>query len=121
MPVTAFDHVQIMTSNVEAMTKWYQDVLGLKKGWRPNFSVGGVWLYLGDAPYVHLVESSKPYDEGRIEHFAFRAAGLAAFREVLDAHGITPRESPVPGTEIVQFNIRDPDGNHIHVDFTGEA
>jgi len=121
MPVHAFDHVQLLTADVDGMARWYSDVLGLKRGWRPDFNVSGAWLYLGTDPIVHLVETGETPVEGRIEHFAFRATNVGAFRETLAAHGITPREAPVPGTDIVQFNIRDPDGNHIHVDFTGEV
>lgn len=120
MPVTAFDHVQLLTSNVEGMARWYEEVLGLKRGWRPDFNVDGAWLYLGDQPFVHLVKAGETPAEGRIEHFAFRAKDAGAFRQTLAAHDISPRELPVPGTEIVQLNFRDPDGNHVHVDFTGE-
>ena len=28
--------------------------------------------------------------------------------------------APVPGAPIVQINLHDPDGNHIHVDFSDE-
>ena len=119
MSVTAFDHVNVLTSNLAAMVEWYDRILGMKVGPRPPFSVGGAWLYLNDEPILHLVEA-KPDAElapGRIEHFALRAEGLQDFRELLSANDIQAREFEVPGAGILQLNIHDPDGNHIHVDF----
>lgn len=117
--LTAFDHVNILTANLDALTAWYTDILGLKVGPRPDFEVDGVWLYLGDQPYVHLVEARKQpaAQEPGIEHFAFRAKGYEAFLDRLEAHGIEARLFDVPGYDIVQVNIRDSDGNHIHIDF----
>ena len=117
MPLKSFDHVNVLTSDVDGMAAWYDDVLGMKKGWRPNFSVGGAWLYLGDAALVHLVDTDDAGRTGRIEHFAFTASGIEAFRAHLAERSIEARELPVPGTSIVQVNIHDPDGNHIHIDF----
>ena len=120
MPLTAFDHVNILTRNLDTMTAWYSDVLGLRAGWRPDFSFPGAWLYLGDTPVVHLVatvDAPTGYDGVRMEHVAFRAQGYRAFLDTLDTHGIEPRLGHVPGTEIVQVNIHDPDGNHLHIDF----
>lgn len=52
-----------------------------------------------------------------LEHFAFRATGMRKFRENLDARGIDYTIDPVPDFPIVQINLHDVDGNHIHVDF----
>ena len=120
MPLAAFDHVNIITGNLDAMTAWYADVLGLQAGWRPDFGFPGAWLYLGDTAVVHLVGTDAAptgYDGVRMEHVAFRATGYQAFLDTLTEHGIEPRLGHVPGTEIVQVNIHDPDGNHLHIDF----
>jgi catechol 2,3-dioxygenase-like lactoylglutathione lyase family enzyme len=118
--LTGFDHVNVRTANLEAMVAFYEDVLGLKIGRRPDFAFPGAWLYLGDQAYVHLVGvASSPRSGGDVtlEHFAFRARGLAAFRARLDARGIDHSVDAVPGFPILQVNFHDPDGNHIHVDF----
>lgn len=120
MPLHAFDHVNVRTANLDAMVAWYGEILGLVPGKRPDFGFPGAWLYLGEQALVHLVGvkgSPKSGGDVTLEHFAFRAAGLAAFRETLDARGIAHTLDPVPGFPIVQVNLRDPDGNHIHVDF----
>lgn len=118
--ITAFDHVNVRTANLDGMVAFYDDVLGLKPGRRPDFGFPGAWLYLGDQAYVHLVAvTSRPEAGGNVtlEHFAFRAHGLAAFRARLEDRGIEHSVDAVPGFPVVQVNFRDPDGNHIHVDF----
>ncbi|MEL6476417.1 MAG: VOC family protein [Pseudomonadota bacterium] len=121
-----FDHVNLRTSRLAEMRVWYVEVLGLTDGWRPDFAFDGAWLYAGEIAVVHLIAvdeepGSDPADL-KIEHFAFAADDLAGFRQRLAAQNIVPRERQVPGTDILQFNIHDPDGNHIHVDFrTGSS
>lgn len=117
--LTALDHVNIRTADPDAMADWYERVLGLKRGWRPDFGFPGHWLYLGDHPVVHLVHSDDA--PGRtplsLEHFAFRAKGMGAFVARLEELEIPYRRADIAGTDIAQFNIHDPMGNHIHVDF----
>ncbi len=120
MPLIAFDHVNIRTSNLESMIDWYCDVLGMQTGRRPDFSFPGAWLYLGENALVHLVGvATDPRVGGSVslEHFAFRAKGLEEFTETLNARDIAHTIDPVPGFPIVQVNLHDLDGNHIHVDF----
>lgn len=119
--LTDFDHVNIRTGHLEAMVTWYEEVLGLAPGWRPNFPFPGAWLYLGDQAIIHLVgvapEPGAGAGELRIEHIAFRALDQVAFEARLNEIGVEFVARSVPGTEIVQIHIADPDGNHIHIDF----
>jgi len=90
-------------------------------GPRPDFSFPGVWLYVGARAVVHLVGvETTPGAHGqdlRLEHFALSARGLDAFMARLRDEGATFRMGRVPGFGVVQVNIEDPDGNHIHIDF----
>jgi hypothetical protein len=52
-----------------------------------------------------------------LSHFAFRATGVEAFAARLRAAGIAHHIARLPGFPIVQVNLRDPDGNALHVDF----
>ena len=118
--ILRFDHVNIRTANLEAMVRFYTEVLGLRRGERPPFSFGGAWLYCGEQPVVHLVEvGSQPAPEGelRLEHFAFAAEDLAGFVNKLAAAGLDYRLAVLPGSGTRQVNVRDPDGNRLHVDF----
>lgn len=120
MPLLSFDHVNIRTNNLDALIDWYTRILGFRVGPRPDFSFPGAWLYLGDQALVHLVGTTKQHQAGgkvALEHFAFRAAGMRSFCDLLDANDIEYAVKPVPGFPVVQVNLWDPDGNHIHVDF----
>jgi catechol 2,3-dioxygenase-like lactoylglutathione lyase family enzyme len=120
MPLIAFDHVNIRTSNLDSMVDWYRDILGMQTGRRPDFSFPGAWLYLGEQALVHLVGVATEHqadDPLRLEHFAFRAKGLENFIGILAARNIDHTIDPVPGFPTVQVNLHDLDGNHIHVDF----
>jgi len=120
MPIRSFDHVNVRTANLAAMIAWYRDILGLPTGPRPDFSFNGAWLYLGDLAVIHLVEVSDPPQAAgnvTLEHFAFRATDMAEMRARLESHGVAYTIDPVPGFPVVQINLHDPDGNHIHIDF----
>ena len=116
----SFDHVNVRTRNLDSMIAWYGDVLGLHPGARPPFPFPGAWLYIGDTAVVHLVAvDSSPQSGGDLglEHFALRATGMRAFRDNLDARGVAYTVDTVPDFPIVQINLHDVDGNHIHIDF----
>ena len=122
MQLGMLDHVNVRTSKVQAMREWYVRVLGMADGERPNFPFPGAWLYTGKNPVVHLVGvTDEPANtDPKLEHFAFSATGLKTFRDKLEALGEAYDVRVVPGLGLVQFNIWDPDGNHIHIDFTPE-
>ena len=115
------EHVNIRTANVDAMVEWYGRMLGMRTGPRPGFSFPGAWLYAGDHPIIHLVgRDARPGAEDadlRLEHFAISATGLADLVERAEAEGERHTVRKVPDFPIVQVNLWDPDGNHIHIDF----
>jgi catechol 2,3-dioxygenase-like lactoylglutathione lyase family enzyme len=115
------DHVNIRTAKLSALRRFYVEALGLNDGVRPPFRFGGAWLYCGDQAAVHLVEvaASPAGREPKIEHFAFRADGLADFLARLRSSGCAYQISLVPGSGNRQVNVLDPDGNHIEVQFVG--
>lgn len=122
MTIKRLDHVNIQTTQLDEMIKWYEEVLGLKSGWRPNFPFAGAWIYAGEYPVVHLVEIDTDDTVGseanlKLEHFAFSASDETAFKSLLDARGIDFRCGEPPKAGIRQYNVFDPDGNHIHIDF----
>ena len=121
MQVKKLDHVNIHTANVDRMVEWYDRVLGMRAGDRPPFSFPGAWLYCGGEPTVHLVGVDKqPQTTGlQLEHFAFSATGLKDFMERLKREGVRYDARKVPRSDGVQINVWDPDGNHIHIDFSG--
>ena len=70
---------------------------------------------------IHLVGVDAPpgADAGslRLEHFALSATGIRDLVERAQAAGERADVRKVPDFPIVQVNLWDPDGNHIHIDF----
>jgi catechol-2,3-dioxygenase len=124
--MTALDHVNIRTARVEQLATFYCEVLGLSRGPRPAFSFGGAWLYCGSKATIHLVDATAappaahdPMTLG-LSHFAFSATGLEAFVARLRDRGIPHQVGRLPGRPLAQVNLRDPDGNALHIDFQVE-
>ena len=122
MPLAWLDHVNIRTANLDAMSHFYEEVLGMRTGPRPDFSFGGRWHYCGERPVVHLVATSaQPAGhEPQLEHFAFRADDYQGFVASLESRAIEFDLRDVPpgsGLDLVQVHIRDPDGNHVEIAF----
>ncbi|ASJ74006.1 VOC family protein [Granulosicoccus antarcticus] len=123
MPLVKLDHVNVRTTQLDAMVSWYTTVLGMRSGERPNFPFPGAWMYAGDSATVHLVGIEGSPAAGsevalKLEHFAFAATDMASFETRLQECGERYERSEVPSFNIVQFNVWDPDGNHIHIDFS---
>ena len=96
MPVSRLAHYSIRTPDLEASCRFYERVLGFRRGYRPPFDFPGAWLYLGDdeADYgtVHLIGidpanpnglaaylGDKPVPAagtGTVDHIAFVATGV---------------------------------------------
>lgn len=119
MSLTYLDHVNIRTSNLAEMIRFYEEVVGLRDGERPPFSFGGAWLYCGDKAALHLVEvaDNAAGADGQIDHFAFMAAGLKDFLAKLEAKSVEYSTRTIPELGNTQVNVRDPDGNRIEIQF----
>ena len=119
MSIIDFDHINIRTANVAAMTSFYTEVLGLEEGWRPDFSFPGAWLYLADRPLIHLrgVDITPGASEVRIEHFAFRANGLNVFLTALRERRLAYNVNVSPSNNNRMVNVYDPDNNHVEIQF----
>ena len=120
MPLVRLDHVNLRTTRLEAMKRFYATALGLVSGPRPNFSFAGAWLYCGDSPVVHLVVVDEPPEHHAnlsLQHFALRGSDLSAALRRLQSAGIDYRVGFVRDFELCQVHVSDPDGNHLHLDY----
>ncbi|WP_299657890.1 VOC family protein [uncultured Tateyamaria sp.] len=126
MPIERLDHVNLRTTRLAEMIQWYEEILGLSSGTRPDFGFDGAWLYAGDVAVVHLIAIEDDHAAGsetalKLEHFAFRASGdPEAFQDRLQQKGVAYRRSGIEALHLAAFNVWDPDGNHIHVDYVTE-
>ena len=122
MQIGRLDHVNLRTAQLDALITWYGEILGMHPGPRPNFPFPGAWLYSGDDAVVHLVGVEGDPGAGaerdlKLEHFALSATGRSSFEERLVAAGEKFQTIDIEDFGITQYNIWDPDGNHIHIDF----
>ncbi len=121
MGILGLDHISLCTTQVDCLVAWYEQILGLRSGPRPPFESEGAWLYAGETAIVHILNTSPPPTTHRtdlsLEHGAFRATGFDAFIATLKAADQRYEISKVPKYPVVQVNVWDPDGNHLHVDF----
>ena len=136
MALSTLDHCSIRTIKLEETRAFYEDLLGLHVGPRPDFDFPGHWLYLGDRPVVHLVGidpddplgleaylggSIDPADletgSGAFDHLAFRAQDAASLRSKLDAAGLDYREREVPNMKLFQIFLEDPNGITVELNY----
>jgi len=124
MGIASLDHVNLRTTRLDEMIEWYCNMLGMQVGPRPPFPFPGAWLYVGEHAYVHLVgveaEATGSETELKLEHFAFSANGLDSFEAHLKTNDVRYHRADLTAVDIVQLNVWDPDGNHVHIDFPAD-
>ena len=122
MSVGVLDHFNIRTRNLAATVRFYEDVLGLEKGPRPNFAFPGAWMYSDGKAVVHLVdiaatsEPQKP-DSGVVHHVAFASRGFDDMKQRLKAKEMQFEARQVPGGELWQIFVDDPNGVLIELNY----
>ena len=113
------DHATIDTDDVEGSVAFYREFFDLRPGWRPEWDVGGAWLYAedGNYPILHLLERPKVDGAGMFNHVAFRCVDLPAYLEKVRAKGCWFEARPVEGTLYTQVHHFDPNGVRIEAIF----
>ena len=122
MSVGVLDHYNLRTRKFDETVRFYVDILGLENGPRPNFTFPGAWLYSDGRAVVHLVDLSptsepqKP-DSGVVHHVAFISRGFLTMNERLRGKGVAFDSREVPGGEVWQIFIHDPNGVMIELNY----
>jgi catechol 2,3-dioxygenase-like lactoylglutathione lyase family enzyme len=139
-PVTlSLNHFSIRTLDLEGTRRFYEGVLGLTVGPRPNFPFPGLWMYAGDHgsaanAVVHVIgmdpndpqglrnylgdrDASSLQGSGAVDHVAFFATGLAAMRARLRQLEVPARERTVPDLGLHQIFLDDPNGVVIELNY----
>jgi catechol 2,3-dioxygenase-like lactoylglutathione lyase family enzyme len=120
--VGLLDHFNIRTRKLAETVSFYEDVLGLEKGARPNFAFPGAWMYSDGKPVVHLVDISstgeaQKLDSGCVHHVAFASRGFDAMRQRLKSNGMRFEARQVPGGDLWQIFVNDPNGVMIELNY----
>jgi catechol 2,3-dioxygenase-like lactoylglutathione lyase family enzyme len=120
--VGVLDHVNIRTRKLDETLRFYCEVLGLSQGPRPNFSFPGAWMYSEGRAVVHLVDIAptdevQKADSGVVHHVAFASRGFARMKAHLQTTGVSYKSVQVPGGELWQIFVRDPNGVMIELNY----
>jgi catechol 2,3-dioxygenase-like lactoylglutathione lyase family enzyme len=135
----SLNHLSIRTLDLEATRTFYETVLGLTVGPRPDFPFPGLWMYRGDHgdianAVVHIIgmdrndpqglknylgdrDPSSLHGTGAVDHVAFFATGLAGMRSHLRSLGVDARERTVPDIGLHQLFLDDPNGVVIELNY----
>jgi catechol 2,3-dioxygenase-like lactoylglutathione lyase family enzyme len=122
MGVGLLDHFNIRTRKLGDTVRFYEEVLDLKKGDRPNFAFPGAWMYSEGKPVVHLVDISetdepqKP-DSGVVHHVAFASQDMTGMKQRLKSKGLPFDVREVPGVDVWQIFVTDPNGVMIELNY----
>jgi len=127
MPITQMQHYMVLSKNLEKTRHFYCDVLGLRTGFRPPFDFEGLWIYVGDVAVVHVatqtsyevsgrVEAAgKRHGSGSVDHIAFAGTDYDELVGSFTKHGVSYRATQVPGSDLRQLFVFDPDGIQIEI------
>jgi catechol 2,3-dioxygenase-like lactoylglutathione lyase family enzyme len=128
MPITHMQHYMVLSKDLEKTRAFYCDVLGLKVGPRPPFDFDGYWIYTGDVATVHVAGQASYVDTGRladatvarngsgsVDHIAFAATNYDELVANFQKHGVKFRATQVPGSDLRQLFVFDPDGIQIEI------
>ena len=124
--MVSLGHVNIRSSRLNESIVFYRDIIGLTPGraaTRPQ-SDDHVWMSDDDGhPCIHLQRTDAgPADAAEtagVHHVAFNCADPDSWRDKLTSAGIEYREARFAEADMLQFNLRDPNGVRLELLFVG--
>jgi len=122
MAIEGMNHFTILTDDVDGTVGFYDELLGLTAGPRPNFEFPGAWLYASGAPILHVI-GGRPKSElkpGVIDHIAFTGRDLSGTLAKLKARGLEHICRRQVGSGVWQVFFFDPNGARVEIDFAAE-
>jgi catechol 2,3-dioxygenase-like lactoylglutathione lyase family enzyme len=132
--VSELEHVLVLSDDIEAARRFYEQVVGLRAGERPPLEFPGYWLYAGDVACLHIADRTAYRAHAAtlglsvgeraggvggsrstpVDHIAFSATDYEAVTARLAAAGIEPVRNDVPGGPRQLF-VQDPEGLRVEI------
>ncbi|KAA9131370.1 glyoxalase [Marinihelvus fidelis] len=111
------NHVQVLTTDLEATEHFWTKIIGLDTGYRPPFDFPGAWYYADGMPAIHIVVRDEVGQAGAFDHVAleFSAAEFDAVKDRLDDAGMTYHSTVVPDRGDRQLFVIGPDGVRVEL------
>ena len=138
----SLNHFSIRTMDMAPTKHFYETVLGMTAGPRPNFDFPGYWMYIGSHDsvanaVVHIIgmdkndpaglkkylgdrDVSSLKGSGAVDHIAFFADGLIEKLAHLEKLGVPTRQRTVPSIGLHQIFLDDPNGVVIELNFPAQ-
>ena len=133
--VSELEHVLVLSDDIEAARRFYEQAVGLRAGERPPLEFPGYWLYAGNVACLHIADraayrahaatlglrvSERAGGVGGsgsapVDHIAFSASDYEAVTARLAAAGIEPVRNDVPGGGPRQLFFVDPEGLRVEI------
>jgi len=120
MGLQSLQHYTVRVNDLDKSIKFYEEILDLKNGPRPNFGFPGAWLYLQEIPIVHLMAGgteSETTRKGPFDHIAFGSTGIEETITHLEQKGVEFHRNEIEDFGLTQIFISDPDGVKIELNF----
>ncbi len=117
--ILGMNHFTAIAKDPVATLDFYERIIGLKVGPRPDLGFPGAWLYAGDTAVLHLYfERPVPNPPaGVIDHMAFTAKDLKAVKSVFDTSGYPYKLQHRPDGPW-QIFCEDPSGAKVELNFS---
>ena len=116
-----FDHLHLLTRDIEAAVAFYRDVLGAevvgreeRDRARAHLSLGGMRIFITDMSAEQKVAAGPPHPHLGLDHIAFEVEGVDEICAALAARGVGLTRQPEfirPGVRLA--SVDGPDGVRI--------
>jgi catechol 2,3-dioxygenase-like lactoylglutathione lyase family enzyme len=130
MQVLGLNHINIVTGDLDATVRFYDDLFGMKAKTNPfaTPSFDGRWICdAGGSPIVHVqVFNPDRHGElntglkGALDHVALTCSGFAQTQQRCDELGIAYRVNDRQVADLRQIFVTDPNGVALELNFPGE-
>jgi catechol 2,3-dioxygenase-like lactoylglutathione lyase family enzyme len=130
MQITAIDHINILTLDVDATASFYERALGLSRGESSGAKMGykGAWMFdVTGHPLVHVGFKDPERDygpehvpgavTGAFHHVAFKCQDFEAAKARLDAAGLEYRATEMAQLGLCQIVLKDPNNINVELNF----